>query len=155
MKVPQTRINAWFTKHFCLFPFNRCGWLRGDIIHDTIDMLYLIYDTGRNLIQHLIGDSCPIGSHEVGCGYAAQGNGIIVGTEVAHNANGAHICDNREILVNVSVQTCLCDFLSENRIRILLPRQSRAHPDRDRGRADDIPDIPADRAPDPSDVPHP
>ena len=32
-----------FRKLFRLFPFNRCGWLRGDIIHDTIDMLYLIY----------------------------------------------------------------------------------------------------------------
>ena len=97
-----------FRKSFGLFPLNRCGWLRGDIIHDTIDMLYLIYDTGRNLIQYLIGDSCPIGSHEVGCGYATQGNGIIIGTEVTHNANGAHICDNCEILVNISIQTRIC-----------------------------------------------
>ena len=61
-------------------------WWRGaggDIVDDTIDALHLVDDAGGDLVQHIVGDTGPVGSHEVAGGDGAERQGVIVGAAVA------------------------------------------------------------------------
>ena len=69
------------------FPLNRRRWLGGDIINDAVNMAHLVYDSNGDAVEDLEGDSGPIGGHEVGGGDASKGEGIVIGSAVAHHAD--------------------------------------------------------------------
>ena len=101
---------------FCLFPLDRCRWFRSDVVADAVDVVNFIDDADRNLIQHLVRDACPVGSHKVGGGNTAQCEGIVIGSEVAHDADRTHIGQNRKILVDGFIQTCFGNLIAEDEI---------------------------------------
>src|SRR5699024_7235616 len=96
---------------FALFPRNGCRGLTGNIVDDTVDTLDLVDDTGGNTVQYVIGDTGPVSSHKVAGSNSAEGQRIIVGAAVAHNAHGAGVGKYGEILVDVLVLTGGGDLL--------------------------------------------
>ena len=110
------RVAIYLLLDSILFPLYGCGWLGSDIVNDTVYVFHFIDDTSGNLIQYVIGNTCPISSHEVCCCHAAQSDGIVICSEVAHNTNRTNVGDNSEILVDISVQTGFYDLFPEDGI---------------------------------------
>lgn len=61
-----------------------------------------------------MGDARPIGGHKVGSGDGAQGEGVVVGAEVAHNADGAVVGEDGKVLVDVAIEAGFGDFVAED-----------------------------------------
>ena len=101
-----------------LFPLDGCRWFGGDIVADAVDVVDFVYDTNRNLVQNFVRDSCPVSGHKVGGGYTAQSEGVIIGSEVTHNADRTHVGQNCEVLMNRFVQSCFCDLITEDEISV-------------------------------------
>ena len=72
----------------------------------------------ERLVEDVIRDARPVSGHKVARGDAAQRESVIVSAAVAHDADRAGVGQNGEVLVDLSVQTCICDLLTENRIRL-------------------------------------
>ena len=119
----QTQLYQWFTDLLFLLPLNRGRGLACYIIHYAVDSLNLVYNAGGHSAQHIQGDSCPVGGHEVGCGNSAQGNCIIISAGIPHHTHRAHVGDNGKILINVALQSGFGDFFSENSICLAKNRQ--------------------------------
>ena len=100
------------------FPLDRSGGLGGDIVHDAVYAGDLVYDTAGGLVEDVIRDARPVSGHKVARGDAAQRESVIVSAAVAHDADRAGVGQNGEVLVDLSVQTCICDLLTENRVRL-------------------------------------
>ena len=79
-------------------------------------MVHFVDDADRNLIQYLVRDACPVSSHKVGGGDTAQREGVVIGSEVAHDADRTHIGQNSEILVDGFIQTCFGNLIAEDEI---------------------------------------
>ena len=79
-------------------------------------MFNFIDNTNRNFIQHFIGDTRPIGSHEVGGGDGTQGKSVIIGAAIALYANGTHIGQNSKILIHCMFQFCFGNFIAEDKM---------------------------------------
>ena len=56
-----------------LFPLNRRGRFARNIVHDAVDVVYFVYDAAGDFIQYVVGDSGPVGIHEVCRRDAAEG----------------------------------------------------------------------------------
>ena len=102
-----------------LFPLHGCGGLRGDIVDDAVDMLHLIGNAVRDLCQHIIGDSCPVGGHEIVGGDGADGKQVVIGTVVAHDTHGADTGQDAEELRHLALIAILCHFIPEHPVGLL------------------------------------
>ena len=116
--MPQTRINTGLLRLLNLFKLNRSRRLRRNIINDPVDSLDLIDDPDADLIQHLIGNPCPVGRHKVGSGNTAERQGIVISSAVAHNAHRAHIGQHGKILADLGIETGVSDLLPEDGVCI-------------------------------------
>ena len=56
-----------------LFPLNRRGRFARNVVHDAVDVVYFVYDAAGDFIQDVVGDSGPVGSHEIRRRDAAEG----------------------------------------------------------------------------------
>ena len=57
-----------------LFPFDGCGWLRGNVVADAVDTTDLVDDLVRHLRHEVVGQMGPVGSHRIAGGDGTQGN---------------------------------------------------------------------------------
>ena len=78
----------------------------------------LIDDAGGGTVEDVVGDTSPIGGHEVGGGDAAQRQGVVVGAEVAHNTHRAHVGQHRKVLVDRFVQASFGNLVAEDEISL-------------------------------------
>ena len=92
-------------------PLDRGRRLGGNVIHDSVDALDLIDNSGRHPVQHLVGDAGPVGGHKVTGGDGAQGQGVVIGPAVAHDTHGAGIGEHCKILADILVLTGGRDLL--------------------------------------------
>ena len=74
-----------------LFPLNCGRGFGGYIVDYAVYALYLVYYSAGCGVKHVIGDSRPVRGHKIACHNRSERNGVIVGSEVAHNADRAHI----------------------------------------------------------------
>ena len=102
---------------FSLFKFYRCGGLGGDVVENTVYAANLVDDAHGHLIQHLVRNAHPIRGHKVRGRHRTQRQRVIVGTAVAHDADGAHIRERREILAHGVLQSALRYLVAENVVR--------------------------------------
>lgn len=72
-RSPKSLVNTGFFGFFNLFPLDCCGGFGGYVVDDAVYALDLVYDTHGDFIEHVIGNACPVGSHEVGRCNRAQG----------------------------------------------------------------------------------
>ena len=73
--MPQTRISAGFTKHFCLLKLDGCRWFSCAIIHNAIDVFYFVYNSARCFSDDIPRNFGAFGGHEIGGGDGAEGDG--------------------------------------------------------------------------------
>ena len=81
-------------------------------------MRNLIDDAGRNPRDEVIGEAGPVGGHEVVCGDSAEGDGVVIGAFIAHDADALDAGEDGEILVHMAVQAGEDDFLRKDNIAI-------------------------------------
>ena len=67
-------------------------------------------------VQHLVGNTGPVGGHEVCGGDRAESQSVVIGPAVTHNAHGTHVGEHREILVHGALQMGLSDLVPENEV---------------------------------------
>ena len=79
-------------------------------------MRHLVDDAHADTVQHVVGDTGPVGGHEVRGGNGAQGQSIVIGAAVAHDAHGAHVGQHREVLVHGALQVGLGDLVPEDEV---------------------------------------
>mgnify|MGYP006883042045 CR=1 FL=1 len=103
---------------FFSFPLDGCGGFTGDIVDDAVDAAHFVDDADRHAVEDVIGDSRPVGGHEVGRCDAAQRQRVIVRPSVAHDADGAHGGEDREILVHLAVEAGFGHLVAEDEVRL-------------------------------------
>ena len=101
-----------------LLPFHRGGGFGGDVVDDAADAANLVYDAHRDAVEQVVGDARPVGGHKVGGVHRAQGEHIVVGSAVAHNADGAQIGQHAEILAELITPARLGDLLAHDEVRL-------------------------------------
>ena len=89
-----------------------------DIVDDAVDALDLIDDAGRDSVQYVVGDSGPVGGHEVAGGDGTEGQGIVIGPAVAHDTHRPGVGEDGKILVDGGTQAGSGDLLPVNGIGV-------------------------------------
>ena len=59
-----------------LLPLNGGGRLGGDIVDDSVDAADLVDDSVGDVGEEVVGESVPIGSHEIGGGHTTNGSDL-------------------------------------------------------------------------------
>src|SRR5437867_207741 len=85
-------------------PFDGGGGFGGDVVDDPIDAPHLVHDPGRDAGQKRVGESGPVGGHEVFRSHRPQGANILVGPAVPHDPDAANGQENREGLSHAIVK---------------------------------------------------
>ena len=98
------------------FPLHRCGGLAGDVVDNSVDALDLVDDAAADLVEQLVGDARPVGGHEVLGRYGTQGEHAVVAAAVAHDANGARVGQDGEVLVHLLVFAGLFQLFAVDRV---------------------------------------
>ena len=70
-----------------LLPLDRRGGFTADIKDRTIDAADFIDDAIGYFARQFMGKMCPVGGHKVLGLYCTQGNDVLIGASIAHNAN--------------------------------------------------------------------
>ena len=105
---------------FCdLFPLHRSRRFAGDVVHDPVDVLYLIGNAVGDGGQDVVGDAGPVGGHEVVGGDGADGQEVVIGAVVTHDAHGADAGQDAEELGHLALVTILGHLIPENPVGLL------------------------------------
>ena len=115
---PKSLVNTVFFGFSNLFPFYCCWRFGGYVVDDAVYALDLVDDAHGDFIEHLVRDARPVGGHEVRCGDASEGESIVIRSAVAHDTDGAHIGQHREVLVHRALKMRLCDLLAEDEVGV-------------------------------------
>ena len=116
IEIAETRINTGFFKQLDLFKLHRCGGLAGDVVDNSVDALDLVDDAAADLVEQLVGDAGPVGGHEVLGRHSAQRKHAVVAAAIAHDANGARVGQDGEVLVHLLVFAGLFQLLAVDRV---------------------------------------
>ena len=109
---PQSLDFTGFSGFRTSLPFYGCGGFRGDVVGDAVDAGYFVDDADGDPVEYVVGYSCPVCGHEVAGGDCAQGEHVVVGAAVSHDADRTAVGENCEVLADAAVQTCFGDFLT-------------------------------------------
>jgi len=101
-----------------LFPLNRGRRLARNIIHDAVDVADFVDDAAGDFVEDVVGDLGIVGGHEVGGRHAAEGQEIVVGAAVTHDADGADVGEDGKVLIDVTVEAGGADLLAEDRVGV-------------------------------------
>ena len=103
---------------FFSFPLHSGRGLGGDVVADAVDVLHLAYDAVGHLVQQLIGQAGPCGGHEILGLHGTQGQRIVVGTLVAHDAHAAQVGQHGKELAGGAVKARQLHLLAEDGVGI-------------------------------------
>src|SRR4051794_27699118 len=93
----------------CSLPLDRAGRLRRIIVDDAVDALDFVDDAGRDPAQELSVERVDIRGHAVDAGHSAETADEVVGSKIAHYADGAHRQEHGERLPDRVVQASVAD----------------------------------------------
>ena len=97
-----------------LFPLDRRRRFAGDVVDDPVDARHLVDDAGADAGKQVVGQACPVGGHEVfGC-YGADGDGVVVGAPVAHDADALDRQQHGKDLAGGAVEVGGIDLVEED-----------------------------------------
>ena len=82
-------------------------------------MLYLIGNPVRDGGQDVVGDAGPVGGHEVVGGDCADGQEVVIGAVVAHDAHGADAGEDAEELGHLALIAVLRHLIPEHPVGLL------------------------------------
>src|SRR5258705_2336705 len=94
-----------------LLPLDGGRRLRGDVVHDAVHAPHLVDDAAREPGEEIAGQSRPVGRHAVGRGDGADGDHVLVGALVAHDADRLDRQEDGERLPEVAVEAGPTDLL--------------------------------------------
>ena len=104
---------------FKLFKLNRC-WRLGRVVeHNAVNVLDFVDDAVGGGGDGLGRQDRDLGRHEIGRRDGAQGDGVIVGALVAHDADAAHIRQRGKVLTRALGHGELIDFFAPDGVGIL------------------------------------
>lgn len=104
---------------FKSFKLNRC-WRLGRVVeHNAVDVLDFVDDAVSGGGDGLGRQDRDLGRHEIGRRDGTQGDGVIVGALVTHNADAAHIGQRGKVLAGALGHGELIDLLTPDGIGIL------------------------------------
>ena len=101
------------------FPLHRCRGFAGDVVDNAVDVFNFVGDPVGDGGQDVVGDSCPVGGHEVVGGDGADGQEVVVGSVVAHDAYGADTGQDAEELCHLVFVAVFGHFIPENPVGLL------------------------------------
>src|SRR5881396_617606 len=121
MHSPHSRFAAAAGRPI-LLPLDGGRRLRRDVVDDAVHALHLVDDAAREPGEEIAGQPRPIGRHAVGRGDGADGDHVLVGALVAHDADRLDRQEDGERLPEVAVEAGRADLLLDDRVR---PAQDR------------------------------
>ena len=101
-----------------LFEFDCCGRFAGAVVEHAVDAFDFVDDAARGLLQDFPRKLGALSGHEVARHDSAQGDGVVVGAAVAHDADTAHVRQRGEVLAE-ALDAGLGDFLAVNGVCFL------------------------------------
>ena len=104
---------------FKLLKLDGCRGFGGVVEHDAVDVLNFVDDAVGGGGDGLGGQDSNLSRHKVGGGHGAQGDGVIVGALVAHDADAAHIRQRGKVLTRALGHGELIDFFAPDGVGIL------------------------------------
>ena len=117
-RSPESLDITGFFGFFALFPLDGGRGFTCDVVDDAVDALDLIDDAGRDPVQYVVGDSGPVGGHEVAGGDGTEGQGIVIGPAVTHDTHRTGVGEDGKILVDGGTQAGSGDLLPVNGIGV-------------------------------------
>ena len=102
-----------------LFPLHRGGGFGGDVVDHPVDVADFIGDAARDLGQQVIGNPCPVGGHKIVGGDSTDGQQMVIGPVVAHDAHGADPGQDAEELGHVLFIAVLRHLVPEDPVGFL------------------------------------
>ncbi|MEY5025724.1 MAG: hypothetical protein RLZZ244_1252 [Verrucomicrobiota bacterium] len=86
-----------------LFPLDGGGRLGGDVVYDPVYAFDLVDDARGDLGEKVVGHPDPVGGHAVLTFDDAEGDGVLVGTFIPHDADGTDGEEDGEALPDLVV----------------------------------------------------
>jgi hypothetical protein len=99
---------------FGLFPFDGCGRFGADVVANAIDPTHFIDDACGDTSKKVVGESAPVGGHEIVGIDASHGSYIFIRTSVPHHPYALGFEKDDEGLGGLSVEVCISDFIDED-----------------------------------------
>ena len=118
-KEAETRENPWVSASKKLFEFDGSRRFARKIVEYAVYALYFVDDAVHALLEYFERDVRHFCGHEIVGFDSTQYDGIVVGTEVTHDADGADVRERCEVLVDLTIETGLRDLLAVDGIGIL------------------------------------
>src|SRR6266478_7209630 len=100
-----------------LLPLDGGRRLRRDVVHDPVHTLHLVDDAAREPGEEIAGQPRPVGRHAVARGDGADGDHVLIGALVAHDADRLDRQEDGERLPEVAVEVGRADLLLDDGIR--------------------------------------
>ena len=82
-------------------------------------MLHLVDDAVGEPAEYLVGDLCPVGGHEVVGGDGADGDQLVIGARVAHDADRLDARKHHKELTQLLGIAAFLHLVAQNRVRLL------------------------------------
>lgn len=102
-----------------LFPLDRCGWFRTDVIDHAVDSLDTVDDLIGDFGQEVVRQVYPVSRHTIRRGDCTQRNAVFVGTFIAHYSDRLYRQQHDACLPNLIVQISLFEVVDENFVSLL------------------------------------
>ena len=99
-----------------LFPLDGGGRFAGDVVAYAVHAFDLVDDAGRDAGEDFLRHADPIGCHAVMAAHDAQGDGVVIGSFVSHDAHRADGQKNGEGLPNFIIPLGGSHFLDHDGI---------------------------------------
>ena len=119
INVSKFIVTAMIINDFKSFKLNRCRRFCGVVKHDAVDVLDLVHDAVGGGGDGLRRQDRDLGGHEIRRGDGAQGDGVVVGALVAHDADTAHVGQRGKVLARALGHGQLVDLLAPDGVGIL------------------------------------
>jgi len=100
-----------------LFPLNRAGRFRGDIVGHPVDAFDFVDDPRGGFAKKIMLEGVIIRRHPVHRRDRPQSAYIIIGTPVAHHPDAAHRQQHHKSLPDIVIQPVFADLVDKNRVR--------------------------------------
>ena len=97
-----------------LFPLDTGRGFGRHVQDDAAGVGHFVDDAGGGGGDEVIGEARPVGGHEIVGGDGTEGDGVIIGAFVTHDAHAVYAGEDGEVLVHLTLQARLGDFLPED-----------------------------------------
>jgi hypothetical protein len=99
-----------------LFPLDGCRGFAGDVEADAVDAFDFVDDAAGEFFQEVVGEFDPVGGHAVAGFDGADGDGVVVGAFVAHDADAADGEEDGEALPDFVVPAAAFHFFADDAV---------------------------------------